>query len=41
MDPIDPRPKAKWIAEAALDLKAERLVALDMRGLTSYADAFV
>lgn len=41
MDPIDPRPKARWITEAALELKAERPVALDMRGLTSYADAFV
>ena len=41
VEPIDPRPKAKWIVEAALERKAERAVALDMRSLTSYADSFV
>jgi len=30
-----------WIAAAALDRRAERLIALDVRELTSYADAFV
>ena len=33
--------KARRIVEAALDRKAERPVALDMRRLTSYADTFV
>ncbi|HPG24511.1 MAG: ribosome silencing factor [Spirochaetaceae bacterium] len=37
----DPKQKARWIVEAALDLKAERPVVLDMRELTSYADTFV
>jgi ribosome-associated protein len=37
----DPREKARWIVEAALERKAERPVALDMRSLTSYADAFI
>lgn len=37
----DPRLKARWIVEAALDLKAERPVVLDMRALTAYADSFV
>jgi ribosome-associated protein len=37
----DPRAKARLIVEAALDRKAERPVALDMRRLTSYADTFV
>jgi len=32
---------AAWVAEAALGKKAERLVALDVSGLTSIADAFV
>jgi ribosome-associated protein len=32
---------AAWVAEAALGKKAERLVALDVRGLTSIADVFV
>mgnify|MGYP001825896078 CR=1 len=35
------REKARCIVEAALDRKAERPVALDMRRLTSYADTFV
>ena len=35
------REKARRIVEAALDRKAERPVALDMRRLTSYADTFV
>jgi ribosome-associated protein len=33
--------KARAIAEAALDLKAEELVALDARGVASFADTFV
>jgi ribosome-associated protein len=33
--------RAGWVAEAALDKKAERLIALDVRKLTSYADTFV
>ena len=33
--------RAAWIAEAALSKKAERLVALDVSGLTSIADVFV
>ncbi|MBB83609.1 MAG: ribosome silencing factor [Deltaproteobacteria bacterium] len=37
----DPKTKARWIVEAALDRKAERPVALDMRSLTSYADSFI
>ncbi len=41
MSQTDPRQKAKWIVEVALELKAERPVALDMRKLTSYADTFV
>jgi ribosome-associated protein len=41
MSEPDPTQKAKWIVEAALDLKAERPIVLDMRTLTSYADTFV
>ncbi len=41
MSQTDPRQKAKWIVEVALELKAERPVSLDMRKLTSYADTFV
>lgn len=37
----DPKTKARWIVEAALEVKAERPVALDMRTLTSYADSFI
>ncbi len=37
----DPREKAGWIVEAALDRKAERPIVLDMRELTAYADSFV
>ena len=37
----DPRQKARWVVEAALERKAERPIALDMRSLTSYADAFI
>ncbi len=37
----DPKTKARWIVEAALERKAERPVALDMRMLTSYADSFI
>ena len=37
----DPRLKARWIVEAALELKAERPIVLDMRALTAYADSFV
>jgi len=38
MDAIE---KAKRIVEAALDLKAEDVVVLDMRGVSSFADTFV
>ncbi|MBW2496003.1 MAG: ribosome silencing factor [Deltaproteobacteria bacterium] len=41
MTEVDPVTKARWIVEAALDLKAERPIVLDMRRLTSYADTFV
>ena len=41
MSESDPRQKAKRIVEAALELKAERPVCLDMRKLTAYADTFV
>lgn len=37
----DPIAKAKRIVEAALDLKAERPIVLDVRQLTSYTDTFV
>ena len=37
----DPKLKAMRIVEAALALKAERPVVLDMRKLTSYADTFI
>ena len=33
--------RAGWIGQAALDRKAERLIALDVRELTSYADTFI
>ena len=35
------RERAALIAEAALDKKAEHLVALDVRDVTSYADTFI
>ncbi|MDH5307764.1 MAG: RsfS/YbeB/iojap family protein, partial [Myxococcales bacterium] len=35
------RQRAAFIANAALDKKAERLVALDVRRLTSYADTLI
>ena len=41
METTDPKTKARWIVEAALERKAERPVVLDMRQLTSYADSFV
>jgi len=41
VDPVDPKQKARWIVEAALEVKAERPIALDMRTLTSYADSFI
>ncbi|MAG33655.1 MAG: ribosome silencing factor [Deltaproteobacteria bacterium] len=41
MSETDVRAKAKSIVEAALDLRAERPVVMDMRALTSYADTFV
>ena len=37
----NPRTKATLIVEAALDLKAERPIVLDVRKLTSFADTFV
>jgi ribosome-associated protein len=33
--------RTAWVVEAALDKKAERLVALDVSALTSIADVFV
>jgi ribosome-associated protein len=42
MEPSDlARPRALDIAQAGLDKKAEDVVVLDVRGLTSYADYFV
>ena len=41
MEIPDPKTKARWIVEAALERKAERPIALDMRSLTSYADSFI
>ena len=41
MTETDPLTKAKWIVEAALELKAERAIVLDMRQLTAYADTFI
>jgi ribosome-associated protein len=37
----NPLAKAVRIAKAAVDLKAENLVALDVRELTSFADVFI
>jgi ribosome-associated protein len=39
--PDPSRPRAMAIAQAALDKKAEDVLVLDVRGLTSYADYFV
>jgi len=39
--PDDRLERARWLAEAALDRKAEQVVALDVRELTSYADTFL
>jgi len=39
--PDTSRPRAEAIARAGLDKKAEDVVILDVRGLTSYADYFV
>lgn len=33
--------RARWVAEAALDRKAQQLVALDVSTLTSYADTLL
>ncbi|MFK7898895.1 MAG: ribosome silencing factor [Myxococcota bacterium] len=41
MTEIDPNEKASWIVEAALEVKAERPIVLNMHALTSYADTFV
>jgi ribosomal silencing factor RsfS len=40
MTGVEPKQKARWIVEAALDRKAERPIVLDMRNLTFYADTF-
>jgi ribosome-associated protein len=37
----DPQARARRLAEAALDRKAEDVVALDVRNLTSFADVFL
>jgi ribosome-associated protein len=39
--PDEGRPRALLIAQAGLDKKAEDVLVLDVRGLTSYADYFV
>ena len=39
--PDPSRPRAVAVAQAALDKKAEDVLVLDVRGLTSYADYFV
>jgi len=39
--PDPSRPRALLVAQAGLDKKAEEVVVLDVRGLTSYADYFV
>ncbi len=39
--PLDWREKADLAAEAAHDLKAERVVILEVGGIASFADAFV
>ena len=39
--PDPSRPRALLIAQAGLDKKAEDVLVLDVRGLTSYADYFV
>jgi len=39
--PDTSRPRALMIARAGLDKKAEEVLVLDVRGLTSYADYFV
>jgi len=43
LQPPNPAESAKTglIVEAALDLKAEALVALDMRGVSAFADTFL
>lgn len=38
---VDPKEKARWIVEAALEMKAELPIVLDMRQVTSYADTFI
>jgi ribosome-associated protein len=38
---VDPKEKARWIVEAALEMKAEGPIVLDMRKVTSYADTFI
>ena len=39
--PNDDARKARLIAGAAMDLKAEALVALDMRGVSAFTDTFL
>jgi len=41
MTESNPQQKATLIVEAALELKAERPIVLDMRELTAYADTFI
>ena len=41
MSKPDARARAVRLAEAAFDRKADDLVALDLRGLTSFADVFL
>jgi ribosome-associated protein len=39
--PIDPEQLARFIAHAAADKKAEDVVAIDLRGISSFTDFFV
>ena len=41
MTGVEPKQKARWIVEAALDRKAERPIVLDMANLVFYADTFI
>ena len=38
---LEQKARARWVAEAALDLKGQKLVALDVSELTSYTDTLV
>jgi len=38
---LDSKQKAQWIVQAAQDKKAEDVIALDVRGISSFTDTFV